>query len=159
MNVDSEYAEVLAGRCIIVSIIITTLATAFLWGDWVIIGLLWIIGMPIMTLIFGYLTGFFLSAMGATQDDQLWYDDTGDLVVERSEKIIGTYNGSPIHEWVMLKRPDTQEMIKCVYDRTVDPQAEEIDLPNNQWFVVENGVFYIADPDPETIIIPPTTTI
>lgn len=159
MNIDSEYAEVLAGRCIVVSIMITALVTAFMWGNWIMIGLLWVIGMPIMTLVFGYLTGFFFSAMGATQDNQLWFDESGSLVVERSAEIIGTFNGALIHEWVMLKRPDNEELIKCTYERTIDVREEELDLPNNQWFVIEDGVLYVSDPDPEIIIIPPTASI
>lgn len=159
MNVDSEHAEVLAGRCIIVSIIISAVASIFLWGDWVLLSLLWVVGMPLMTLLFGYLTGFFLVMLGATQDNQLWFDDASALVVERSEKILGTFNGSPIHEYVVLKRPDTDELVKCLYDRTIDLQAEEIELPSQQWFVLENGILYIADHEPETILIPPRPAI
>lgn len=152
MQVDSDS---LAAKCIWTSVAITVLLTIFFWGDWLILLGLWCLFLPALALVSALLLGYILNAAGATVDGQLWVSATEVTILDRSAEIVGNIDGKLIYEWVILKRPDTGEAIKCFYERVIDLENDDWDVPNNRWFVVVDGALYAAEDDPEVEIMIP----
>lgn len=144
-NLDSE---AIAKQCIKAAIAVSVVLTVLLWGDWFSLLLVWIFMYP-MALVFGFITGFWLSAIGATEpEERVWIEDEEDeesceiIVLEYSPATLGRFNDSDIHEWVIIKRPDTGEAIRLEYDRCVSFDAD-FEAPHKRWFAILAGVVYV----------------
>lgn len=145
-------AEKLAEMCIRASALTVLAALFFLWGQWIWMFVAVLMIYPV-ALVYGLFLGITLHFVGTKQHvedetPEIFTSADHELIVGRSEEIVGKINGLDIHEWVLLKHP-TEEgtTIKCLYAYTFS--TSEIDMPNNQWFVVEHGcVLYV---EPETI--------
>lgn len=149
MKTDSE---AIAKWCIAIAMLSAAFGTGIFWGDWLAIAMVWIIAMPITAVLLGFLAGFVLSFLGATEEQPMvWInEDSDELIVGHSDTVIGRMNDADIYEWILIKRPDTGESIKCFFERKFDYENEELELPNNQWFVVNHGALYVAPIEPET---------
>ena len=143
MKVDSEK---LAAQCMKAALAITLINTVVLWGEWLAIAICWVLALPLAMLL-SLIVGNILYYMGATMVKQnLWVDDADITIVERSPEIVGKLGENTIHEWVMLKRPDNGELVKCFYETVID--FNDWEQPDNRWFVVlDGGVLYVAEPN------------
>lgn len=144
--------ETLAGRCLASAFLAAVFITIGFWGDWFIIIIAWVMAIP-LALFLGLVVGFVAAALGMTMEDpQIHVNETADIIVERSPEIIGKFQDHDIHEWVVMKQPKTENLLKCKYSRTIDMTKEfEFEPPDNIWFcIIPPGIMYIAEPEPET---------
>lgn len=146
MQLDSEK---MAERCIMLAISAAVLMTIVFWGSWWIVAGSWVAVFP-FALLLGLVSGFVAAAMGATveeDDPQVWAQETETLIVESSTEIVGKFQDADIHEWVMLKRPDTGEHVRCMFERTIDMRRNDFEFepPQNTWFcITPPGILYVA---------------
>lgn len=143
MEFDSGQA---AMRCIWMALAAAILMTIGFWGNWWIVASSWIAMYPFAMLL-GLVYGFTAQALGATiEDPKVWAQETEDLIVESSPEIVGKFQDADIHEWVMLKRPDNGELVRCMFERTIDMRGDfEFQPPENTWFcITPPGILYVA---------------
>lgn len=150
----------MAMRCLGSSLFAAVLITIFFWGDWFAIGIAWVMAYP-LALFLAMLTGFVSALLGINlvndaevpdedPDAKVWSDDTANLIVQTSPEIVGVFQDQEIHEWVMLKRPDTGDLVKCSYSRTYDMRDPNFEFvpPKNVWFCLASpGILYVAEPE------------
>jgi hypothetical protein len=144
MRVDTED---LAMTCIKIALLAAAVGTFLAWGDWFAVAIIWAMTYP-LAMFLGLLAGYGLHFMGATMQKQnLWVNDDDINIIERSPEIVGKLGENTIHEWVLLKRPDNGEHVKCLYEKFVDIN-KGWEPPDNRWFVVlEGGLLYVAADD------------
>jgi hypothetical protein len=144
MKVDSGK---MAERCIWSALLAAVFITIGFWGDWWMVGIAWVMAFPLAMLL-GLVIGFIGSWLGWEIDDpQVWAQETEELIGDRSETIIGKFQDADIHEWVMLKRPDNGELVRCMYERTIDMTKSNFEFtpPDSTWFcVMPPGILYVA---------------
>lgn len=137
----------MADRCIYTALIVAALFTICFWGDWWIVACAWLLMYPLAMLL-GLITGFVGSWLDwKVEHPQVWTDETDIVITERSEEIVGMFQDAIIHEWVILKRPDTGEPLKCLYKRSFDMSKSDFSFtpPENTWFcVLPPGILYVA---------------
>lgn len=159
MEYDAGKAAV---RCLWAAVAIATTLTVVFWGELLAIALIWIFSGP-LALFLGYLYGFVGSALGydavdmdedddeidIEEDPRFWLNDDDNGIVY-SDEIVGTYKDANIHEWVLIDKPESNgEKIKCAYETVVDMDYG-FNPPDGRWFILlEPGILYVADAEPE----------
>jgi hypothetical protein len=165
MEYDAGKAAV---RCIYAAVAIATALTVVFWGEWFAIVLSWILAIP-LSLVLGTLYGFVGSMLGyravdaedgfdgefdddeidIEEDPRFWLNDD-DSDIEYSDETVGTYKDAKIHEWVLIDNPTVKgEKVKCLYETVVDLD-NGFNPPDGRWFILlEPGILYVADPEPE----------
>lgn len=149
MELKQESIDAAAALCLKVSLALAIVVTVFFWGSWVIILLAWISFIP-LALLLGAIVGTIWRARGATLPSKakpnVWFtDDT----YEKSSEIIGELDGTPIHEWIIIKDPNTDREIKLFWEAKVDVLANGFTPPANRWFIiVPPGLLYL---EPEAL--------
>lgn len=156
-------AEKMAEYCLIAAVGAATMLTVMFWGTWLVVIGAWVLAFP-FALLLGLISGFVGHAMGvqmhSTDDDdgdiediaQVWTDEAGSMILERSVETIGTFQDAPIHEWVLLKRPDNDEPIRLVYNRVIDMRnAYTFEPPDDEWFcILPPGIMYVEPENSDT---------
>ena len=152
--------EKLAERCFWSAIVIVVSITVLFWGSWLIVGIAWLLAYP-LALLFGLIIGF-VGAMlgwetGEAEEIRIYASEVEDIIAERSATVIGKFQDADIHEWVIMKRPDNGELVRCEFEYTMDMCSSNFTPPDNVWFcVMPPGIFYVAKP--ENIAIACTAT-
>lgn len=146
-------AEKMAEYCLITAVGAATMLTVMFWGTWLVVVGAWVLAFP-FALLLGLISGFVGHAMGVqmrSADDgdiediaEVWTDETETMILERSAETIGTFQDAPIHEWVLLKRPDNNEPIRLVYSRVIDMRHGcTFEPPDEEWFcILPPGIMY-----------------
>lgn len=144
MVIDSDK---LAMQCIKAALFVSVLITVGFWGNWWVVVGAWVAMYP-MAMVFGLIVGFVGAALGweTESEAQVWADETKDLIAESSPETVGKFQDADIHEWVMLKRPDNGELVRCMFDRTIDMRGDfEFQPPEGTWFcITPPGILYVA---------------
>lgn len=143
MKMDTEK---MAMRCLQLAVLAAVFMTIGFWGNWLVVVLSWVVMIPFAMLL-GLVSGFVGAALGAkVEDAKVWAQETETLIAESSPEIVGKFQDADIHEWVMLKRPDNGELVRCMFERTIDMRGDfEFQPPENTWFcVTPPGILYVA---------------
>lgn len=134
-------------RCIYAALLTAVVLTFVFWGDWWIIIGAWVLMYP-LAMFLGLVMGFVGAALGweTESEAQVWAEETEDLIAESSPEIVGKFQDFDIHEWVMLKRPDNGELVRCMFERTIDMRKDfEFQPPEGTWFcITPPGILYVA---------------
>lgn len=159
----------LAAICFWAAVGMAVSMTMLFWGSWFIILISWIMAFP-MAMLLASFAGFFSGMLDETVGKslkaefseqqpiettlgQMWVNDSDKLIIETSSQIIGTFQGEPLYEWVMLAPPDGSAPVKCYYDRTVymsDFELGNVEVPADAWYcVTAPGVMYVQKLEPE----------
>jgi hypothetical protein len=144
MELKQESIDAAAAACLKVSLAIAVITTAFFWGSWFIILFVWMCFIP-LALLLGIVVGTIWRARGATlpsnEKPSVWFTDEE---YEKSPEIIGMLDGTPIHEWIIIKDEITNNDIKLFWEARIDVVKDGFTPPPDRWFIiVPPGLLYL----------------
>lgn len=151
-------ADKMAEWCLILSALLAVIISVMFWGNWLVVVGAWVIAFP-FAMFLGLIAGVVGNALGMPlisddeESSQVWAEETDVLVLERSEALVGKFQDEDIHEWVLLKRPDTGEPIHLVFSRTIDMRGDyEFEPPQEEWFcILPPGIMYVEPEKTEAL--------
>jgi hypothetical protein len=134
--------------------IATSLVLSFyFWPNFLYVILVWVLAVP-SALAIAFITGIILSMMGEEKlDDQDEEDEDlrayviaqEQLILSKSEVILGTFKDESIYEWIEIENPETKQPLKLWFDGTYNiDNADNFEPPENIWWaLIQPGILYV----------------
>ena len=134
--------------------IATSLVLSFyFWPNFLYVILVWVLAVP-SALAIAFITGIILSMMGEEKlDDQDEEDEDlrayiiaqEQLILSKSEVVLGTFKDESIYEWIEIQNPETKQPLKLWFDGTYNvDNADNFEPPENIWWaLIQPGILYV----------------
>lgn len=158
---NNRTAELLS-EIIFYSTIVTVIGlTVYFWPNFTYIFLVWILAGPVALLtafISGIILSMFSEKMQEEDEEDEFEDETKAFIVEqeqlilsKSEVILGTFKNEPIHEWIEIANPETQQPLKLWFDGTFNADsADNFAPPEDMWWaLIQPGILYVEKDSPK----------
>lgn len=129
--------------------IATSLVLSFyFWPNFLYVILVWVLAIP-SALVIAFITGIILSMMGEEklEDDEdlrAYVIAQEQLILSKSEVILGTFKDESIYEWIEIQNPETKQPLKLWFDGTYNvDNADNFEPPENIWWaLIQPGILY-----------------
>ena len=133
--------------------IATSLVLSFyFWPNFLYVILVWVLAVP-SALAIAFITGIIFSMMGEEKLDDKEDDEDlrayviaqEQLILSKSEVVLGTFKDESIYEWIEIQNPETKQPLKLWFDGTYNiDNADNFEPPENIWWaLIQPGILYV----------------
>lgn len=140
------------------AIAVCVILSFYLWPSFATIILVWLLAVPV-SLALALLSGFITATLRHHTEKEENFNEESEveskafiiqqeqLILNKSEKILGHFDGAEIYEWIEIENPETKNTLRLWFNGTfrVD-NAESFNPPKNIWWaLIQPGILYSED--------------
>ena len=155
---NSKTAETISKIIFYGAITVCLVLSFYFWPSFSTIILVWLLAVPV-SLALAFISGVIAATLRYHSEKEENFDAEPEdeskayiiqqeqLILNKSEKILGHFDGAEIYEWVEIENPETKNTLRLWFNGTfrVD-NAESFNPPEDIWWaLIQPGILYSED--------------
>ena len=155
---NSKTAETISKIIFYGTIAVCLVLTFYFWPSFITIILVWLLAVPV-SLALAFISGVIAAMLRQHSETEENVDEEPEneskayiiqqeqLMINKSEKILGHFDGAEIYEWIEIENPETKNTLRLWFNGTfrVD-NAESFNPPEDIWWaLIQPGILYSED--------------